>query len=135
VNYFQPLGAAAMAQTLQTGILLYDQFWLQQQGIGQGYFTLNYTLLDFGARRERITAERANLLAANFGFNDTHRQIIFQTMNAYYRLLNANGQRRAAEVNLQNAQAVQQVAEARLQNGLATLPDVLETRSATAQAE
>jgi hypothetical protein len=34
-----------------------------------------------------------------------------------------------------NAQAVQQAAGARLQNGLATLPDVLEARSATAQAQ
>ena len=34
-----------------------------------------------------------------------------------------------------NAQAVQQAAEERLRNGLATLPDVLEARSATAQAQ
>jgi outer membrane protein len=34
-----------------------------------------------------------------------------------------------------NAQNVQQAAEERLRNGLATLPDVLEARSATAQAK
>ena len=34
-----------------------------------------------------------------------------------------------------NAQTVQQAAEERLRNGLATLPDVLEARSATAQAQ
>jgi outer membrane protein TolC len=34
-----------------------------------------------------------------------------------------------------NARTVQQAAEERLRNGLATLPDVLEARSATAQAE
>lgn len=132
---FPTLAAAAMAQTLQTGVLLYNQFVLQQEGIGQGYFALNYTLLDFGARQERIATQRANLLAADFSFNDTHRRIIFQTMSSYYQLLNANGQNRAAQANLQNAQAVQQAAEARLEHGLATLPDVLETRSATAQAE
>lgn len=134
-DLFPTLGAAAMAQTLQTGVLLYNQFVLQQEGIGVGDFTLNYTLLDFGARQERIAIQRANLLAANFNFNDTHRRIIFQTMSSYYQLLNANGQHRAAEANLQNAQAVQQAAEARLEHGLATLPDVLEARSATAQAE
>jgi outer membrane protein len=37
--------------------------------------------------------------------------------------------------SLANAQAVQQAAEERLKNGLATLPDVLEARSATAQAQ
>src|SRR5580704_9029841 len=36
--------------------------------------------------------------------------------------------------SLDNAQAVQQAAEERLKNGLATLPDVLEARSATARA-
>ncbi len=132
---FPTLAAAAMGQTLQTGVLLYDQFALQQQGIGEGEFTLSYTLLDFGARQERIATERLSLLGANFNFNDTHRRIIFQVMSSYYQLLNANGQHLAAEVNLQNAQAVQQAAEARLEHGLATLPDVLETRSETAQAE
>jgi outer membrane protein TolC len=56
-------------------------------------------------------------------------------MQTYYRLLDSKGQQDAAEANLKNAQTVQQAAEARLQNGLATLPDVLEARSATAQAD
>jgi outer membrane protein len=38
-------------------------------------------------------------------------------------------------VSLANAEAVQQAAEERLRNGLATLPDVLEARSATAQSQ
>ena len=53
----------------------------------------------------------------------------------YYRLLNALGQEDAARASLTNAQTAQQAAEARLRLGLATLPDVLEARSATAQAE
>src|SRR5260370_1000718 len=44
-------------------------------------------------------------------------------------------ERARARANLSNAQAVQQAAEERLNHGLATLPDVLEARSATAQAE
>src|SRR6202030_1655512 len=74
-------------------------------------------------------------LAANFAFNDTHRSVIYRVEQAYYQLLNAAGQEEAARANLSNAQAVQQAAEERLNNGLATLPDVLEARSATAQAE
>ena len=61
--------------------------------------------------------------------------VIFQVMDAYYRLLDSKGQQEAAEANLKNAQTVRQAAEARLQNGLATLPDVLEARSAEAQAD
>ncbi len=52
----------------------------------------------------------------------------------YYRLLNASGQEDAARASLTNAQTAQQAAEERLKQGLATLPDVLEARSATAQA-
>jgi outer membrane protein len=96
---------------------------------------LSYTIFDFGARRGRIDAERARLLAANLAFNDIHRNLIFQVQQTYYRLLNAVGQEAAARASLANAEEVQQSAEARLQNGLATLPDVLEARSATAQAQ
>lgn len=94
-----------------------------------------YTIFDFGARRGRINAESARLLASNFGFNGVHRQLIYDVSQAYYRLLNAAGQEEAAGASLVNAQAVQQAAEERLRNGLATLPDVLEARSATAQAQ
>jgi outer membrane protein len=96
---------------------------------------LNYTIFDFGARAGRINAAKAEALAANFAFNDTHRSVIYRVEQAYYQLLNASGQEEAAHANLSNAQAVQQAAEERLNDGLATLPDVLEARSATAQAE
>jgi len=52
----------------------------------------------------------------------------------YYRLLNASGQEVAARASLTNAETVEQSAEERLKQGLATLPDVLEARSATALA-
>jgi outer membrane protein TolC len=96
---------------------------------------LNYTVFDFGARAGRIARARAEVMTANFGFNDTHRNVIFQVEQAYYRLLNAVGQEDAARASLSNAQAVQEAAEERLKQGLATLPDVLEARSATAQAD
>lgn len=96
---------------------------------------LNYTVFDFGAPSGRINAARAQLLAANFAFNDSHRNVIYQVEQAYYRLLSSTGQEEAARASLSNAQAVQQAAEDRLAHGLATLPDVLEARSATAQAD
>jgi outer membrane protein len=98
-------------------------------------FDLSYTVFDFGARAGRIDAAKAELFAANFAFNDTHRNIIFRVETAYYELLNTSGQVIAARTSLTNAQTAQQAAEDRLKQGLATLPDVLEARSATAQAE
>ena len=97
-------------------------------------FILDYFIFDL-QRSQEIAISRNNLLAANFQFNDTHRRVIFQVMSAYYRLLDNKGLQEAAEANLKNAQTVRQAAEARLANGLATLPDVLEARSAEAQAD
>lgn len=101
----------------------------------EGRLVLNYTIFDFGARSSRINTAKAEVLAANFVFNDSHRRIIYEVEQAYYQLLNAAGQLAAARTSLTNAQTVLQASEDRLEHGLATLPDVLEARSAAAQAE
>jgi outer membrane protein TolC len=115
--------------------MLGSRFYRQTIQAFEGTLDLSYTIFDFGARAGRIGAADAELLAANFAFNDTHRRIIFEVQRAYFRLLNTLGQEAAARSSLTNAQTVQQAAEDRLKNGLATLPDVLEARSAVAQAQ
>jgi outer membrane protein TolC len=116
-------------------VFLTDRFYRQTIGDFQVALNLNYTVFDFGARAGRINAAKAEALGANFAFNDSHRNVIYAVEQGYYQLLNASGQEDAARANVSNARAVQQAAEERLKNGLATLPDVLEARSATAQAE
>ncbi len=132
---YPTLAAAALSGVTRSQAYLTDRFYRQTIGDFQVALDLNYTLFDFGARSGRIAAARAEVLAANFAFNDTHRTIISRVQQAYYQLLTAMGQEDAARASLSNAQAVQQSAEERLKNGLATLPDVLEARSATAQTE
>jgi outer membrane protein len=132
---YPTLAAAALSGVTRSQAFLVDRFYRQTKGDFQVSMDLNYTVFDFGARSGRITAARAEVLAANFSFNDTHRKIIFQVEQAYYELLNAIGQEDAARASLANAQAVHQSSEERLKNGLATLPDVLESRSAAAQAD
>jgi outer membrane protein len=129
------LTAAALAGVDRSEEGLGSQFFRQTIPDFQISLDLTYTIFDFGARRGRINAESARLLGSNFAFNDVHRQVIYDVSQAYYRLLNAAGQEEAAGSSLVNAQTVQQAAEERLRNGLATLPDVLEARSATAQAQ
>ena len=132
---YPTLVAMALADSNRVDIL-FDTAWIRQTtGTFSPTLGLDYILFDFGRRWQQIAISRSNLLAANFLFNDTHRRIIFQVMEAYYRLLNSKGQEEAQEANLKNAQTVQDAAEARLHEGLATLPDVLEARSATAQAD
>jgi outer membrane protein len=132
---YPTLAAAAISQTDSVQAFFGDRFHGQTIQSFQLALDLNYTVFDFGARSGRIDAARARLLSANFAFNDTHRSVIDQVEQAYYRLLNSIGQEDSAQASLANAKAVEQAAQERLTNGLATLPDVLEARSATAQAE
>src|SRR2546429_177841 len=132
---YPTVAAAALAGVDRDQAYLADRFFRHTTGDFQVVLNLNYTIFDFGARAGRISAAKAEALAANFAFNDTHREVIYRVEQAYYQLLSASGQEEAARANLSNAQAVQQAAEERLNHGLATLPDLLEARSAAAQAE
>jgi outer membrane protein len=132
---YPTLAAAAISQTESVQAFFGDRFHGQTIQSFQLALDLNYTVFDFGARSGRIDAARARLLSANFAFNDTHRSVVDQVEQAYYKLLNSIGQEDSAQASLANARAVELAAQERLTNGLATLPDVLEARSATAQAE
>jgi len=132
---YPTLAAAALSQTSRDEAFLGNRFNAQAVQDFAVALDLSYTVFDFGGRRGRINAARAQLFAANFGFNDTHRNVIYQVEQSYYRLLSSMGQEDAARASLSNAETVQEAAEDRLAHGLATLPDVLEARSATAQAE
>ena len=132
---YPTLAAVAVASSARDQIFLNTTFVRQTTFTFAPTLTLDYTIFDFGRRVDEITVSKYNLISANLQFNDTHRAVIFGVMQAYYRLLNARGQQDAAEANLKNAQTVRENSEARLNLGLATLPDVLEARSAEAQAD
>src|SRR5580658_9013357 len=132
---YPTLAAVAVAQSVRDNLFFAPNYYRQTVQTFSPALEVDYTVFDFGRRVQEIAISRNNLLAANFLFNDTHRKVIFQVMSAYYRVLNTKGQEDVAEANLKNAQTVQQDAESRLELGLATLPDVLEARSAEAQAD
>jgi outer membrane protein len=126
---YPTLFAFATGKNYNTPPLLYNTFVVQDIGLFATAVHLDYTLVDFGARRSEITVAQAKLVAANLSFNDTHLQLIQQVSQAYYALLNASGLRAAAEVNLADAEALDEAAQERRNNGLATLPDLLEARA------
>ena len=128
------VNAVALTNTTRVGILFDDVFVQQTLGVFQPMLQLNYLIFDFGARSARIDEARQRLLGANLTFNRTFLDVLFETMRRYYDLLNAIGQRDAAQANFDNAETVRKAVEARLTVGLATLPDALEARSAAAQA-
>ncbi|HEY5253504.1 MAG TPA: TolC family protein [Acidobacteriaceae bacterium] len=132
---YPTLSAVAIAASIRQAPLIGEYFHRQTLGIFEPVLQVEYLVFDIGGRSGAIDAAKADLLASDFAFNDTHRRIIYQVASAYYQLLNAEGQREAAEVSLENAKAVEEDASARLANGLATKPDELEATAARAQAD
>ena len=99
---YPTLAAIAISHLERAEVLLGTDFFRQTVQTFEGTLDLSYTIFDFGARRGRIDAARAQLLAANFAFNDTHRKLIYQVEQAYYQLLNASGQEEAARASLRD---------------------------------
>jgi outer membrane protein len=126
--------AAASGRTYLNPELLYQSFVKQDLGVFDAKVQLAYTLVDFGARRTEITATQARLVAANLSFNNEHLDLIRQVSQAYFSLLAARGLRQAAEVSLNDARTTESAAQERRKNGLATVPEVLEAKAATAKA-
>jgi len=132
---YPTIAAVALGETARQAALIGEFFHRQTLGIFEPVLHVEYLVFDIGGRTGAIDVAKANLLASDLAFNDTHRKIIFQVASAYYRLLNTRGQREAAEVSLKNAQTVEDDAQSRLANGLATKPDELEATAARAQAD
>ncbi len=126
--------AATSGRTFLNPQLFGPTFVLQDWGIFDAEIHLAYTLVDFGARRSEITATQARLIAANLSFNNQHLALIRQVSQEYFNLLKARGLREAAEVSLNDARTTESAAQERRKNGLATVPEVLEAKAATAKA-
>ena len=128
------LTSAVVVGTGNEQILLGPAFAAQDIQRAEPLLSLYYTIFDFGRRKNAIDAAKFGSFSSNFAFNDVHQRVIFDVTARYYELLGAKGEVEAAGASLKNAQTVQDAVEARLKNGLATLPDALEARAATAQA-
>jgi len=132
---YPTISAVALARTFRQSDIYAGGFYRDTVGLFQPTLNLNYLIFDFGRRSGTINAAKADLFAADFAFNDTHRRLIYDVTANYYRLLNAIGQQEAARATLVNAQTVEKDTQSRLDHGLATLPDLLEAQAASAQAD
>ena len=132
---YPTIAAIALAQTVRTNVLFAPDYYRQTLFTFSPGLELDYTIFDFGRRLDEIAISRNNLLAANFSLQRYPPQDYLPGDGSLLSSAQYQGQEDAAEANLKNAQTVQQAAEARLELGLATLPDVLEARSAAAQAD
>ena len=111
-----------------------DGYTMVQIPVIQPEVKLQYLLFDAGERAAHVDAATQEQLAAGANFIQANQEVAFRVASAYYRLLTAQERLQAAEETLKTAQTTLDAAEARLNNGRATLPDVLNARSETAQA-
>lgn len=133
--FYPTLTAVALASTIRDASLIGESFHRQTLGIFEPTLHIEYLIFDFGARGGAVDVAKANLIAANLRFNDSHRRVIFEVSSAFFQLINAKGQYEAAKISLKNAQTVEDDAQSRLKNGLGTLPDLLEATAAREQAD
>lgn len=96
---------------------------------------LNYLLFDFGGRRADAEAARRQLIAADFAHNAAIQDVVLQVERAYYQYLNAKALLAAELSNLKGFQSNLEAADQRRRAGLATVADVLQSRTALAQIE
>ncbi|HVZ48607.1 MAG TPA: TolC family protein, partial [Gemmatimonadaceae bacterium] len=95
---------------------------------------LNYILFDFGARGGAMAAAHEALFAADFTHNATVQNVALQAEVAYFNYQAARGLLEASDATVATATANLSAAERRHDVGLATIADVLQARTALAQA-
>lgn len=95
---------------------------------------LTYLLLDFGGRPASIEESRQALLAANWNQNAVIQDIILQAEIAFFNNAGAKALLAANRSSLADAEANLAAAEERRRMGMATGADVLQTKTAYAEA-
>lgn len=96
--------------------------------------SLNWLLFDIGGRSGAIGAARANLLDADWTHNAVLADVARQTEQAYFDLVGARALVQANRLSHEQAVANLSAAEERRRVGVATISDVLQSRTAAAQA-
>jgi outer membrane protein TolC len=97
--------------------------------------SLQYILLDFGARSGASRAAREALYAADFAHNTALQDVLLQTQQAFFAFQSARGVLEATRANVETARQNLAAAERRREVGVATIADVLQARTALAQGE
>jgi outer membrane protein TolC len=127
--YLPEMNADVSLQRVQTRNIAADGESLFSVGA-----TLNYLLFDFGGRDAALESAREALVAANWDHNATLQQVVYDTVEAYYRLFAANENVTATRVAEDSARQSLDAAQARWGAGRGTRAEVLQAQTATSQA-
>jgi len=97
-------------------------------------FSLSYLVLDLGGRAGTIETAKQRAIAASLTHNATIQDVVLQAESALFSFLATRAQRDAQLVAVEEARSDTAAAEARFRVGVGTLQEVLQTRTALAQA-
>jgi Outer membrane protein len=97
--------------------------------------SLDYLLFDFGGRNAAAESARQTLIAADYTHNQAIQDVMLRVEQAYYDYLDAKALLTAQAATLKERQTSLDSADARHRAGVATIADVLQARTAFAQAQ
>jgi TolC family type I secretion outer membrane protein len=95
---------------------------------------LSWLVLDVGGRAGQIEASKQALIAANWQHNTAIQDVVLQVASAYFSFVAERSLLQAQQVSLAEAETNLAAAEERRKVGVATITDVLQARTARAQA-
>lgn len=96
--------------------------------------TVSWLLLDIGGRSGRIDAARQSLVAADWTHNATIQTVVLQVQSAFFNYVAQRSLLDAQRASLAEADTNLIATDARRRAGVATVADVLQARTAAAQA-
>ena len=96
---------------------------------------LTYLLFDFGGRAAQVEEARQALIAADFTHNQQIQNVILQTEQAFFGFLDAKSLLDAQAATLKERHTSVDAAEERHRAGVATINDVLQSRTALSQTQ
>jgi outer membrane protein TolC len=97
--------------------------------------TLSYLVFDLGGRAATIETAKQRAIASDLTHNATVKNVVLQVESTLFSYLATRSLRDAELVAVQEAEADTAAAEERQRVGVATLEEVLQTRTALAQAK
>jgi outer membrane protein TolC len=105
-----------------------------QQTIYEPSVLLTWLLFDIGGRSGEMSAARDALIAANWTHNATLQNVVARAAGAFFDYSASKALLAAQALTLQEAEVNLAAAEERRRVGVATIADVLQARTAVAQA-
>jgi len=132
-TYYPQLGATVGTNYIRGQRDNGETSYSQRDSLGS--LELNWLIFDFGGREAVLDEAREALIAADWSHNAVIQNIIFEVEKAYYNYVTAKVLLEAQQATYKEAETNMEASKDRHQAGVATIADVLQAKTALAQAK